>query len=214
MIIFLTKEKIACFVLTTLALMTMIGCFRGRPSEKPPIHLIPDMDDQPKYKAQSSGPIFSDNSAMRTPVPGTIAKGQLQQEDELYTGKYNTGMFVKLSPVNITLPLLQRGQQRYDIYCAPCHSKIGDGQGILIKRGYIPPPSFHSDRIREFNDGYIYDVINNGVRNMPSYGHQIRNMDRWAIVSYVRALQRAQNASLEDIPEQLRQTLKKTESIK
>jgi mono/diheme cytochrome c family protein len=103
---------------------------------------------------------------------------------------------------------LKRGQERYNIYCSPCHSRVGDGRGIMINKGYLPPPSFHIDRIREMPDGQVYDVITNGVRNMPSYRHQVNPGDRWAIVTYVRALQKSRNATISDIPEEKLEELK------
>ena len=106
------------------------------------------------------------------------------------------------------MQLLKRGQERFNIYCAPCHGQTGDGQGIVVQRGYLPPPSYHQDRLRKMPDGYIFDVITNGVRNMPSYRHQVPVADRWAIVSYLRALQRSQNATINDIPPEMRETVK------
>lgn len=188
--------------------LLFVGCYRGRPSQKPPIHLVPDMDTQPKYKAQGESDFFADGKTMRSPVPGTIPQGYLKEDVVYYTGKNEAGQFVINSPVDVSLPSLKRGQARFNIYCAPCHSRTGDGQGIIIKHGFMPPPSFHIDRIREVKDGYIFDVISNGVRNMPSYGAQIPIKDRWAIVNYVRALQRSQNATLKDVPEELRNGLK------
>ena len=185
-----------------------LGCERGRPKQKPPIHLVPDMDSQKKYKAQSESRYFKDGLAMRSPVPGTVAQGMLKEDVQFYFGKDDSGQFVANSPVAVTLPNLQRGRERFNIYCAPCHSQTGDGQGILIKKGYLPPPNFHDDRIRQFEDGYIFNVITNGVRNMPSHKHQINVNDRWAIVNYVRALQRSQNAAIDDIPQELLDSVK------
>ena len=105
---------------------------------------------------------------------------------------------------DIARDLLKRGQERYNIYCAPCHDQTGSGKGIVVKKGFLPPPSMHLDRLRESPDGHFCDVISNGIRNMPSYKHQIPISDRWAIVAYVRALQRSQNAKTEDVPEELR----------
>jgi len=176
------------------------GCGRNRPSEKPPIHLVPDMDNQPKYRPQEASAFFADGAAQRQPVGGTVMQGQLRDDDLYFRGLNSRGEFVEKSPVTITAQLLDRGRERYDIYCAPCHSRIGDGRGIMIERGYPPPPSFHDKRIRELPDGHIYDVITNGIRNMPSYRHQVPVYDRWAIVVYLRALQRSQKAPLEDVP--------------
>ncbi|MBD3377186.1 cytochrome c [candidate division KSB1 bacterium] len=185
----------------------MLNCYRGRPSEKPPIHIIPDMDSQPKYEAQEASEFFENGLAMRMPVDGTVSQDHLRENTRFYQGKTESGQWVVSLPIQMTLPLLKRGQERYDIFCAPCHSRTGDGQGIMVNHGYIPPPTFHADRLRDIEDGHIYDVIVKGIRNMPSYAHQVPVNDRWAIVAYVRALQRAQNASLQDIPNEKRETI-------
>lgn len=184
------------------------SCSRGRPSKRTPIHLNPDMDNQPRYEAQSKSAFFENDATMRNPVPGTVARGYLRDDDAFYRGLNSNGEYLKEAPVFYTEQRLRRGQERYNIYCAPCHSRIGDGRGIMVNRGYVPPPTFHSDRIREMPDGQIFDVISNGIRNMPSYRHQIPPDDRWSIIAYLRALQRAQNASIEDIPVELREKVK------
>jgi len=191
-----------------IALLLMAGCTREQPSSRPPIHLNPNMDSQPKYKAQSQSKFFADSAAMRVPVAGTVARGNLREDNIFYTGAVVDSQYVKKNPVVINMQLLKRGRERYDIYCSPCHSRVGDGRGIMVTRGYVPPPSFHDDRLRGMPDGQIFDVITNGVRNMPSYRHQIIPDDRWAIVAYLRALQRSHNAGLEDIPVELREKVR------
>lgn len=191
-----------------IILLSASGCYRGKPSEKPPIHPIPDMDTQPKYKAQRQSKFFADSSDMRMPVEGTVARGYLREDTEYYQGKDSSGEFIAKAPVEINMQTMKRGEERYDIYCSPCHSRIGDGHGIIIDKGFPPPPSFHTDRIIGLPDGEIYDVISNGLRNMPSYGQQVMPADRWAIVIYLRALQRSQNASISDVPENMRDKLK------
>ena len=186
-----------------LFLVLMIGCYRGSPSEDPPIHLNPNMDHQPKYKAQAESDFFKDGATMRMPVPGTVARGDLRADHVYYQGKNADGTLVNEAPVRIDMDLLKRGQERYNIYCAPCHDRTGAGQGIVIKKGFLPPPSFHLDRLREAPDGHFFDVISNGIRNMPAYNHQVQVADRWAIVAYIRALQRSQNARKSDVPEEL-----------
>jgi len=188
--------------------LIVTGCTRESPSEKPPIHLNPNMDDQPKYKAQAESKFFPDSATMRTPVAGTVARGDLRDDDRFFKGKNANGSFIKNAPVEVNIRLLYRGQERYNIYCSPCHSRVGDGRGIMVDRGYVPPPSFHADRIRQMPDGEIFDVITNGVRNMPSYRHQIDPTDRWAIVMYLRALQRSRNATIDDVPIELREIVK------
>ncbi len=182
----------------------LFGCGRGNPSKRTPIHLNPNMDNQEKYEAQETSRFFADGSAMRQPVPGTVARGQLHDDEVYYLGTKSDGSPVEKAPVQIDMLLLKRGRERFDIYCSPCHSRVGDGRGIMVNRGYLPPPSFHTERIRNMLDGEIFGVISNGIRNMPAYGRQIDIDDRWAIICYLRALQRSHNASLNDIPEELR----------
>lgn len=194
-------------IVLAVAAAGLSGCYRGRPSEKTPIHVNPNMDDQPKFQPMERNPFFADEAAMRVPPAGTVPRGWLRLDTEYYTGKDESGRPIEDNPVTVTLPLLQRGENRYNIYCSPCHGKVGDGQGIIVKRGYVPPPTFHADRLREIEDGHIFDVITNGLRNMPSYRHQVPVDDRWAIVAYFRALQRSQNASREDVPQEVRKNL-------
>ena len=190
------------------SLAAISGCFRGEPKQEPPIHLNPNMFEQPKYKAQSEGDFFPDGSAMRQPVAGTVAADSLLGDNAFYRGRDEHDSLLVLSPVPTTIQLLKRGQERYNIYCSPCHGQTGDGKGIMIQRGYLPPPSYHDDRLRKATDGYLFYVISNGVRNMPSYRHQVPAADRWAIVAYLRALQRSQNASIDDVPPEMRQSIK------
>jgi len=184
------------------------GCYQGKPSDKPPIHINPNMDNQPKLKSQSANDFFADGASMRPPVAGTVARGKLREDDAYWRGiDPATGTPVAKSPVKITEAGLKRGQERYNIYCAVCHSRVGDGQGIMLKKGYVPPPTFHSDLIRSYPDGQIFGVISNGIRNMPAYAPQIPVEDRWLIVNYLRALQRSQNALAADIPSDERMKL-------
>lgn len=204
-----TTRPSARILIPLMALALLGGCFRGLPSDDPPIHVNPNMDSQEKYKAQGEGEFFADGSAMRKPVPGTIAQGSLKHDSVYFFGMDSRGDTVKSLPVEITMELMQRGQERYDIFCSPCHGRAGDGQGpvFLRNKGMLPPTNFHDDRLRSAPDGHIYSVISNGIRNMPGYKSQIPVADRWAIVSYFRALQRSQNATLEDIPEGQRGTV-------
>ena len=195
-------------ILVVNLVLMVTGCYRGRPSDDPPVHLNPGMDVQEKYKAQGSSEFFEDGSAMRLPVDGTVAQGELRADDIYYRGKNPDGSLVKKNPLPITRDLLDRGRQRYNIYCAPCHDLTGSGQGIVIKRGFLPPPTFHQPRLRELEDGHLYDVISNGIRNMPTYRHQISVTDRWAIIVYLRALQRSQDARVSDIPLEMRDSVK------
>jgi hypothetical protein len=167
------------------------------------------MDHQEKYLPYAASPISPDGAAMRTPPEGTVARGMLFENGVYYTGVDSLGDTVKTMPVEITMPLLHRGQERFNIYCSPCHGRVGDGKGIVVTRGLLPPPTFHSDRIRQMPDGGIFGVITNGVRNMPPYKYQIPVDDRWAIISYLRALQRSHNATLDDVPIEQRSQLQK-----
>jgi len=186
----------------------LAACFQGMPKEKPPIHFNPNMDTQEKYKAQKESNFFEDGSAMRLPVDGTVARGELREDDAFYRGIDPEGNELMQAPVVFSAELLQRGRERYDIFCTPCHGQAGDGQGIIMKYKYpIPPTSMHDARILGATDGYLFNVISNGVRNMPSYKEQIPVADRWAIIGYVRALQLSQNATADDVPDEIRSTL-------
>ena len=189
-------------------ILVSAGCYRGKPSKAPPIHINPNMDDQPRFNAQKSSDFFEDGRAMRDLIEGTLPRGFLREDVIYYTGKDASGKLVKKSPVASTMEVLRRGQERFNIYCSPCHSRLGDGKGMVVQRGMFPPPTYHQARIRDIEDGHIFDVITNGIRNMPSYRSQIPVSDRWAIVNYLRVLQRSQNAKLKDIPESERVKIK------
>jgi mono/diheme cytochrome c family protein len=165
-----------------------------------------DMHDQPRYEPLEASTFFKDGRASRPQVPGTIARGQLKIDEHLYWGRM-AGKPVETFPFPITKEILARGQQRYNIYCAPCHARIGDGNGIIVQRGMRQPPSFHIQRLREAPVGYYFDVVTNGFGAMYSYADRVAVHDRWAIVAYIRALQLSQNATLEDIPASQRQQL-------
>ena len=160
-----------------------------------------DMHDTPRYEALEESDFFADKRAMR-PIPeGTVARGNLREDDVYYTGKVD-GEVVHTLPAQITVDkaLLDRGQQRYNIYCAPCHSTLGDGNGTIVQRGYKRPASYHDPRLRNMGIGYFYDVITNGFGAMQGYAEQIPPRDRWLIAAYVRALQLSQNAKVDDVP--------------
>jgi mono/diheme cytochrome c family protein len=189
----------------TLGLLALAGCYQGQPSQDPPVNLNPNMDNQQRYDPQSQSTFFSDGTTMRVPQAGTVARGFLREDSIYYTGMAHDTTPVKQSPVPMTIELLKRGQQRYNIYCAPCHSKIGDGKGMVVQRGLNPPPpSFHEERLVEAADGHFFSVITDGIRNMPPYKYQVPVEDRWAIVAYIRALQRSQHATVQDVPVAMR----------
>lgn len=172
----------------------VLGGCRGRITEKPPVHINPNMDQQPRKEAQEVNNFFPDGRLMRPPVEGTVARGLRKADLAYYEGVDENGNWVEEMPVEMTRALLYRGQERYNIFCTPCHGKAGDGQGVVTTGGYgyVPAPTYHQDRLREAPDGEIYSAIYNGVRTMPSYAHQIPVEDRWAIVAYIRALQASQ----------------------
>jgi mono/diheme cytochrome c family protein len=170
------------------------------------------MHDQPKYKAFRRSDFFGDDRSARPLVEDTVARGQLRADVAYYTGKQGTTP-VDVLPVAVTPVLLQRGQQRYGIYCTPCHGATGRGNGMVVQRGYRSPPSFHIDRLRNEKTGYFFDVISSGFGAMPDYAAQIAVPDRWAIVAYVRALQLSENARLEDVPADRRAELAAASSV-
>ena len=182
------------------SLVALSGCAGGCTSSRPPIHLNPSMDDQPKVLAQTASPFFYDGSSMRQPVPGTVPIGGLKEDGAFFTGKGADGQFVAKIPVPVGEALVERGRQRYVIYCQPCHDARGDGKGILFQRGNVPTASFHQEKILNYPDGQIFDVITNGQGLMASYRWPIPPADRWAIIAYVRELERKRLASAADVP--------------
>lgn len=193
--------KRALFIAVAAAAIAA-GC-RGETSADPPVHLIGDMDWQPKYQANQASSLFADGRAMRPLVEGTVAQGELREDDAIYRGKSGEA-YVATVPVPVDEALLMRGQQRFNIYCAACHDQTGSGHGMVVKRGYPIPIDLASDHVRALPDGQIFDVISNGVRNMPSYRKQIPVEDRWAIVTWVRVLGQSQHATIEDVPREKR----------
>ena len=165
-----------------------------------------DMHDQPRYKPLARSSFFDDGRASRPLVAGTVARGHLHEDTRLYTGKEGDDPITKF-PFPITTAILERGQQRFNIYCSPCHDRAGTGLGMVVRRGLRRPPSYHIDRLRAVPVGYLYDVITNGFGAMPDYAAQIQPQDRWAIVAYIRVLQRSQNAKLADVPPDKRAAL-------
>ncbi len=178
--------------------LALTGC-AGTTSRKPPVEIWPDMDRQPKVKPQTV--------VGQRPVPGTVAVGHLLEDDAFRTGQ-EKGMYVGKNPVPITKQTLLRGQERYNIYCAPCHDQTGSGHGIVSVRSSWLPTNLLEPRVRSMTDGELYTVISQGRRSMPSYRFQIPEADRWAIVAYVRALHRATDARIEDVPAELRGELR------
>jgi mono/diheme cytochrome c family protein len=156
-----------------------------------------DMHDQPRYESLEVGPFFPDGRASRPHLPGTVARDERDVDTPLLTGQA-AGRPVETSPVATTPALLARGQERYGIYCTPCHDGVGTGRGMIVERGYRQPPSLHEERLRAAGDGHFFDVITRGLGVMPSY-RMVPPADRWAIVAYVRALQLSQRVPVTEL---------------
>ncbi len=204
-------------ILAALALIPLAVVYAARAtrSSQPRIHIIQDMDNQPRYKAQQAAAIFPDGRAMRPAIPGTVARGELRDDEHFFRGTID-GRFAELFPthrpeIELSAAFIRRGQQRFNIYCAPCHGLDGSGDGMVnrraIERGpWVPASDLHSEQVRARPVGHLFNTITNGIRNMPAYGAQIPPADRWAIVAYIRALQRSSHGSLADLdPDQRRE---------
>jgi mono/diheme cytochrome c family protein len=167
-----------------------------------------EMYDQPKYKPLGRNDFFADSRNERPLPDGTVARGFLRADSRYFRGTSPDGKsLVTQFPIAVSPALLARGRERYDIYCAPCHDRTGGGRGMVVRRGYRPPPSLHIDRLRDAPVGHFYDVVTNGFGAMPDYAAQIDVSDRWAIIAYIRALQLSQNAKLDDLPREERARL-------
>jgi mono/diheme cytochrome c family protein len=158
-----------------------------------------DMHNQPKYRPLRASAFYENTSSARPLVEGTIARGTLQTDAAFFTGK-NGALFANELPFPVTPAVLERGQERFNIFCTPCHDATGGGIGMVVQRGYPQPPSFHIDRLRKIEAGYFFDVMTNGFGRMPDYRGQITPRDRWNIVAYIRTLQLAQHAATSDVP--------------
>jgi mono/diheme cytochrome c family protein len=185
-------------------------------SERPRVHIIPDMDSQEKFKAQRKNPFFADARAMRPDVAGTVAQGELRDDDHFYRGKVGAA-FAKTFPsqIEISMATMEKGREKFGIYCTPCHGADGAGQGMVHQRArallqgtWVPPTDLHQENLLYKPVGELFDGISRGIRNMPPYARQIDVADRWAVVLYLRALQRSAAARLDDVPEAERGGLK------
>jgi mono/diheme cytochrome c family protein len=159
-----------------------------------------DMHDQPKYSALEQSSFFPDGSSARAPLPGTVPRGELRDDSALYTGKENDESATTF-PLPVDERLMARGQERFDVYCAPCHGRTGEGDGMIVQRGFSKPPSLLEPRLREAAPGHFFEVISNGFGAMPDHAAQIKPVDRWAIAAYIRALQLAGAATIDDVPQ-------------
>lgn len=196
---------------TLLSLLLAAGCDRL------------DMYDQPRYEALEASSFFADGRSARPQVAGTIARGALREDEPFYTGQEGGQLvhqipaaayraiydgsprrfgptYNETAPAELRKALLKRGRERFDIYCSVCHGRAGDGDGMIVRRGFRRPPSYHTDRLRQAPAGHFYDVVTSGFGAMPSYASRIDAADRWAIVAYIRALQLSQHAQWDDVP--------------
>jgi hypothetical protein len=167
------------------------------------------MAEQPRYDPLEASTFFEDGQSARHLPPGTVARGGLRADNHLDRGLVE-GAPAKVFPFPVGLAVLERGQERYNIYCAPCHSRTGGGDGMIVRRGFTRPASFHIERLREAPPGYLFTVITNGFGAMPGYRYQVSPEDRWAIIAYIRALQLSHDASLELVPPDKRAELMKS----
>jgi mono/diheme cytochrome c family protein len=158
-----------------------------------------DMHDAPSYDPLQQTTFFENGAASRTLVANTVARGQLRADEHLYTGKVN-GQVAAEFPMPVTMEVLNRGQERFNVYCAPCHGRTGQGDGMIVQRGFRAPPSYHEERLRNAPVGYFFDVMTNGFGAMQDYSAQVPPSDRWAIAAYIRALQLSRQATVDDVP--------------
>ena len=198
-------------------LLSVMG-FRGMTATRPPIEMFPDMDHQAKYKPQAESKFFADGRADRAIPAGAVPRGHsaeadasyLRADDARYAGKNADGSFIRGFPAGLEIGenFVRRGQDRYQIYCAPCHGKLGDGNGITKSYGMVATPTYHDDRLRGMAEGEIFNTITNGKNTMFPYADKLSPDDRWAVIAYVRAMQRAAHATIDDVPLEQRGGLK------
>jgi len=182
----LRRRQVVAWTLAAASLLLLAGCRA-------------DMQNQPYQRPLVESDFYADRRSARPIIAGTVARGHLDADAYFFTGKIgsNDGDYM---PFPVTAEVLARGQQRFNIYCSPCHSEIGDGNGMIVQRGYKRPPSYHIERLRKAPIGYFFDVMTNGFGAMPDYSQQIQPADRWAIAAYIRALQLSQHATEADVP--------------
>ena len=176
-----------------LVLLPLIGCRQ-------------DMHDQPRYKPLAASEFFSDHRASRPTVEGTVARGHLRIDEARYTGKI-AGEDIDQFPIPINRADIERGRTRFNIYCTPCHGRLGDGNGMVVLRGFRQATSYYTDKLMKAPVGHFFDVMTNGFGAMPSYASRIEPDDRWRIVAYIRALQLSESAKITDVPADQRQNL-------
>ena len=195
-------------LLVAVGVASLAG-FRGQVSRQPPLEIFPDMKRQPKLRPQKPNPFFADARSSRLPVPGAIARGLPFEDTPANTGRVTgTTNWVDTNPLPVTAELLARGRERFTIYCSRCHSEIGDGNGIITKYGLLRAGNFHDPRLIRMADGELFHTVTAGKNQMPAYAPQVTVTDRWAIIAYIRALERTRLGLLDDVPEEIRASLK------
>jgi hypothetical protein len=186
---------------TLMVLMTVAGFAIGGCRQQ--------MADQPHRRPLEHSDFFDDGMASRPVEPGTVARTGREQNDQRFNSKVD-GKLVDTFPFKLTMEVLARGQERYEIFCSPCHDRLGNGQGMIVRRGFTPARSFHDPRLRDAPAGHFFEVITQGFGPMPSYANQLSEHDRWAVIAYIRALQFSRNARLDELPAQDREKMKDT----
>ncbi len=205
---------VALFILAVIGVVLVAGVrfdHGGQASRRPPIELIPDMDRQPKLRPQTDASLvaWENGLSSRKLVEGTVARGSHYEESAFTTGRLpGTTNFVEVLPVRVSETLLSRGRHEFNIYCAPCHGQQGDGKGVTTKLGMAAVANLHDARIVGLPDGDLFNTITQGKNLMGGYGANLDLPDRWAVIAYVRALQRSRLATVDDVPEFARQNLK------
>ena len=199
-------RRIAAIITTAIAGLALSGC-SNFPSKNPQVWIWSDMRRQEKYKPQMESPFFADQRTSRRPVEGTIPVGFLKEDTPYFTGQKD-GQYLARNPEALSAEFLARGQERFNIYCAPCHDRTGSGRGVVPSRSSWIPGNLHDPRIVEMVDGELFHVVSHGRRSMPGYRFQVPEKDRWAIVAYVRALQRTRLGTLADVPPELQGKLR------
>src|SRR5687768_14629382 len=184
-------------MLTTVAVFALAGCRQ-------------QMADQPHQRPLEASNFFDDGMASRPIEPGTVARAGKEQADQQLNAKLD-GKLVDTFPFDVTMEVLARGQERYEIFCSPCHDRLGTGQGMIVRRGFTPARSFHDPRLREAPAGHFFEIITRGFGPMPSYANQLSEHDRWAVIAYIRALQLSRNVRLDQLPPEDRAKMKATQ---
>jgi mono/diheme cytochrome c family protein len=199
---FFNSKRRAGLALIFLSAAALSAC-SNFPSRQPPIWVWDDMKKQAKYKPQAESEFFRDGRAQRRPVEGTVAQETYRADMSYATGIADGGMYVSRNPETLNKELISLGQTKYNVYCAPCHDRTGSGRGVVPAKATWVPGNLHDERIVNFVDGELYHVVSYGRRTMPGYRYQISERDRWAIVAYVRALQRSWRGTIDDVPAEM-----------